>query len=166
VKRPIEHLPAAALTACVLGLLSSPIVYVATGALSDLSPVFSFVMLPPFLLAAGFLLSRYLAGSAEPSGRRGVLALLEVAAWLAVAMFLFFVSGVHLMRGLERVGAACAASIGAAIVWLPVAVLRRTALERRLARLSKAAAITALLLFVGAAGAAAIAYLVTPPAFI
>jgi hypothetical protein len=162
----IQRLPFVALTACVLGLLVCPLVYVATGALSRFSPAFSFVMLPPFLLGAAFILTRYLAGPAERSGRRVSLLVVEGAGWIAVAAFLFFVSGVNLMRGFERLGAACTMFLAAAVVWLPVVALRRTALERRLTKLPRAPAITVLLLVVGLASAAAIMYLATPPAFI
>ena len=92
--------------------------------------------------------------------------MLEGAAWIAVVTFSFFVSSANLMRGSERFGFTSTAFLVAAVVWLPIVFLRRTALERRLTHLPKAVAISALLLVVGAASAAAIFHLMTPPAFI
>lgn len=161
-----RRFPVAPLAACVLGLVVCPFAYFAVGALSDLRAPYRYVMVPAFLLASGALLVRYLAKPTEQPGRRLRLLVIEVASWIAIAIFLFIVSGLRLMTGVERVGAACAAFMLASALCLPVVLIRRTALEQRLARLPTAALVTALLAILATSSAAVIAYLTTPPRFI
>lgn len=160
----------AALAACILGLALCPVPYVAVGALFRFPPLFSLVMVPPWLLGSGWLLWRYLRKpTASPAARtpRAVLVFgLEGASWIAIATFAYFISGFTLMTSAERVGAACTAFLLTAAGCLPLALARRTALERRLAALSSTAAALLLLLILAASGAVAAAYLLTPPAFI
>lgn len=167
-----RRLLTAALAACVLGLALCPLPYIAVGALFRFPPLFSLVMLPPWLLGSGLLLWRYLRKPTEPPAptagtRRAVLIFaLEGASWIAIATFAYFISGFTLMTSAERVGAACTAFLFTGAGCLPLALARRTALERRLAALPSAAAAILLLLLLVATGAAAAAYLLAPPAFI
>jgi hypothetical protein len=166
VKTSSTRFAVAALAACLLGLALCPVGFIAMGALSQFPPLFSAVMLPPFLLGCCFLLWRYLSRPAEPPTRRIALLLAEVPSWIAVAVFLFFVSGFTLLTTFERLGIVSTAFLAASVVCLPVVLLRRTALERRLADLPGALVLAVLLLLLAGASAATVAYLRTPPAFI
>jgi hypothetical protein len=128
--------------------------------------LFSVVTLPPFLLACGFLLSRYLSAPPDPPVRRAALLMLEGASWILIGVFLFLVSGINLATPLERAGAACTAFLVASFGCLPVALLRRTSLEQRLGRLPRAAGVTLLLSILVASIALTVVYLKTPAAFI
>ncbi len=165
-----RRLLTAALAACVLGLALCPLPYIAAGALFRFPPLFSLVMLPPWLLGSGLLLGRYLRKPTEPPPTAGtpraVLFLGEGASWIAIATFAYFLSGFTLMTAAERVGAACTAFLLTSAVCLPLALARRTALEQRLAALPSTAAAVLLLLILAASGAAAVNHLLTPPAFI
>jgi len=166
VKTRANRLFHAALAACILGLVLCPFLFIAVGALSGFSDAFSFVMLPPFLLGSGFLLARFLSKPSDRAMRSVLLLAIEGVSWVAVGTFLYFVSGFNLMSGLERSGAACTSFLVASAASLPIVLLRRTALERRLAPLPSAVTVTLLLLILVVSGLATIAYLVAPPAFI
>ena len=165
-----RRLLTATLAAFILGLALCPVPYIAVGALVRFPPLFSLVMLPPWLLGSVFLLWRYLRKPTEPSAagtsRAVIIFGLEGASWIAIATFAYFISGFTLMTSAERVGAACTAFLLTSAGCLPLALARRTALERRLAALSGTAAAVVLLLILAASGAVAAAYLLTPPVFI
>lgn len=166
-----RRLLTAALAACVLGLALCPLPYIAVGALLRFHPMFSLVMLPPWLLASGLLLGRYLRKPIEPPPTAGTSRALlfrglEGASWIAIATFAYFLSGFTLMTSAERVGAACTAFLLTAAGCLPLSLMRRTDLERRLAALSSTAAAVLLLLLLSVSGVAAVTFLLTPPAFI
>ena len=113
------------LAAFVLGGLYCPLLFVAIGALSQFSRAFTLAMLPPFLLAAGFLLRRYLWTPAPPRLRSHLAIGIEATSWIVVATFLFFVTDINLMTPFERIGATGAALLVASALWLPVVLVRR-----------------------------------------
>ncbi len=161
-----ERIPALGLGACLVGLVLSPLGFIATGALSDFSPVFSTLMLPPLLLGGAFLLRRLLARPRERPPERRPPWLLDAASWIVVAGALYLISGANLMRGLERLGAVCTFFLAGAVLGLPILLRRQTAVETRLARLPRTASLILLTAIVGLAGWAMVAYLTAPPAFI
>lgn len=164
---PARRFPVSALAACLLGLAICPLAFIAMGALAQFPPLFTALFLPPFLLGAGFLLWRYVSRSPDPPARRLPLLVLEGLGWIAVVVFLYFVSGFTLLTTAERVGLASTAFLTASVLCLPVVLLRRgTALERRLSPLPDAAAIALLLLVLVASAAATVSYLTTPAKFI
>ncbi|GKS88683.1 hypothetical protein VDF98_03380 [Xanthomonas campestris pv. raphani] len=103
------------LAALVLGLLTTPFAYVATGVLGDFSWQFSLLFVPPLLAGVAFLAHELLSrgSGAKPSSLQRVLA---VAAWGFVLCFVTIVSGARLQQGWERVGGLC-------VLWLVCSVL-------------------------------------------
>jgi hypothetical protein len=158
-------LAAAMLAACTLGLGISPLLYVAIGALSAFPAAFSLALLPPFVAGVAFLLWWYLRKPADRTGSVFQL-VAEMASWLAVAVFLFFVSGVNLQTTAERVGLSCVFFLIASACCLPLTLTRETALEARIRRLPMAASVGVLLAVLVVAGVVTAKYLLTPPAFI
>jgi hypothetical protein len=158
------RVPYVLLTAVVLGLLSCPVVFVAFGR-RDLRPIFLAVVVPPLLAAVGFLLLRYLARPTERSRRRLSL-IFEVVSWIVAMAFLTVVSGVNLLVGIERIGAASVVFLVASVLWLPVVIRKRTALEDRLAALLSGRSATVIVAIVAtAAVVTALMNLATPSRF-
>lgn len=161
-----RRLPASVLSACLLGLAACPFAFIAIGALSQFPLVFRMVMLPPLLLGCSFLLRRYLAKPSElPPPRRARLTI-ETLSWVAVAVFLFFISDISLATTFERAGAVSTAFLAASAVFLPVTLLRRTDIERRVGQLPRRLVLTLVIATLAAASAASVIYLWTPAAFI
>jgi apolipoprotein N-acyltransferase len=148
-----------------LGLAFSPFLFIAVGAPSNYPPMFSVVMLPPVLLGCGFLILRYLSKSTRPSTRRRTLWAFEGLSWIAIGVFLFFVSNFNFMTPFERVGVVSIAFLVSTAAFVPIALLRATALEGRLGVLSNGVAIALLLLMLLAASSLVVVYLNTPSAF-
>jgi hypothetical protein len=163
---PWKRLPPAALAACFVGLVLCPFGFIAGGALSGFSATFSRVLLPPFLLACGFLLRRLLARPGESMARQGLLRSLETTSWLVVVSFLYLVSGANLAKGFERFGGVCTCFLATSAAALPFVLLRPTSLEMRLSHLPRGLAIVALIAIVCVSTVAAIAYLAVPSAFV
>ena len=163
----MNRLPASALSAFGLGVVASPLPFILRGALGQFSPAFSLVTLPPFVAAGAFLLWRNLAASAPaPPRHPSLLAMFEVVSWIVVAAFIALLSGINLLTPFERVGAVCVSISITATLFPPIVLLRRTMLERRLARLPAAATTGAALILWLAMASLAIAYLRTPSSFI
>jgi len=169
MKHPPRNGPKAALSrglsACILGLLLTPLAYIGMGALSGFAPAFALVSLPPLLASGAFLLSRLLA---RPNGApaRGWRVFAELVSWLVVLGFVAVVSGFTLLTSLERIGLAATCFLVASVVSLPVPFLRDTALERRFDAWSTPRASVVLILVLASALTAALAYLLAPPAFV
>ena len=126
-------MPAALLTACLLGLWSSPWGYVAMGALFQFSPMASLFLLPPLLLGQGYLGWRYLVPLSGSTARSRLLA--EVPAWAAILFFLYVVSNFTLMTLFERLGLFSTIHlicVGLGLLSLPLGTSK---LEQRLRRL-------------------------------
>jgi hypothetical protein len=166
VKLRMGRFPAAVLAACTLGVLSFPVVFAGLGALSELQPGFVLVITPPWLLASGFLAWRFLARPNDRPARGAAGRIGETLSWCAIVGFAFFASSVRLTTGLERWGACCTLFLVASAVCLPLVLMRRTALEQRLARLPVRMAVLVLVLVLAISGLSTIRYLVNPPAFI
>jgi hypothetical protein len=149
-----------------VGLILCPFAFIAGGALSGFSATFSLVLLPPLLLACGFLLGRLLARPSEPAPREALLWSFEAMSWLVLVVFLYLVSGVNLTIGFERFGVVCTAFLATSVAAFPFLLLRPTRVEARLARLPRAPSMLILILIVAVATVSAIIYLATPPAFI
>jgi hypothetical protein len=163
---PRKDVAGTALAACIVGLVICPVAYIALGIRAEFSWRFYFTALPTFALACGFLLWRYLGKPGERTAPRLPALLAEGVAWIVIARFLFLVSGIHLLRGAERIGVASKWFLVATAISLPIVVMRRTALQRRLTALPKAVVTTMLLLVLGLAAGALIADAVTPRRFI
>jgi hypothetical protein len=161
-----KRLPVAALGACVVGAILCPLVFVATGALADFSPLFGVVVLPPYVLGGGFLLRRFLAKPRGVPTQPSWLWLLEAVSWMVVAGVLYLVSGAKLMIGLERLGAVCTWLLAASGACLPLLLIRQSTLETRLSRLPRGVPLVVLIALVGLLVWAMMGYLSTPPTFI
>jgi hypothetical protein len=152
------------LAAMVLGLIVCPLVFVAIGGRRDLRPIFFAAASPPVLAATAFLLFRYLARPSVVPPRMASK-ILEVLSWVVVTTFLVVVSGVNLLVGIERVGASAGIFLVVSLVWLPILIKRRTAIEHRLARLpARGAGLIAGVIAIFAA-IAVVANLTTPSRF-
>jgi ABC-type amino acid transport substrate-binding protein len=164
VSAGLKRVPAAALAACVLALAICPVGFIATGTLGMYPPTFGYVMVPPFVLGCGFLLGRYLARPGAP--RRLPLLLLELPSWIAVLALLFFLSNYSLLTSFERVSGVCVAFLAALALCLPVALLRRTALEERLGGIPTGAALALVLVLIATTAVVAVVHLTTPDRFL
>jgi hypothetical protein len=160
-----DNFAAATLAACVLGLVMCPFPYIGIGALFSFPPAFSFLALPPFLAGSAFLLWRFLSKPADRAMNM-LLLILEGISWIAIGAFLIPISGFNLQTGFERFGLSSAFFLLATICCLPLALMRKTALEQRLARLPDWISITALLVILALSGLAVVVYLLKKPAFI
>jgi len=164
VSAGLKRVPAAALAACALSLAICPIGFIATGTLGMYPPAFGYLMVPPFVLGCGYLLVRYLARPGAP--RRLPLLLLELPSWIAVLALLFFLSNYSLVTSFERAGGVCVAFLAALALCLPVALLRRTALEERLGRIPIGVAMAVVLLVIATTAVVAVVHLTTPDRFL
>jgi hypothetical protein len=156
-----KNLTATALTACILGLVTCPLPYVAIGALSEFAFTFSLILLLPFFIGSGFLLWRYLARPPISGGIRLLVA--EILSWGVVAAFLFFISGFSLMTTAERIGLASMFFLLTSLLCLPLVIWRETALEAWIGRLPKAMSAAALVIVLVATGIAIVAFFLMPP---
>ena len=166
MREPRKDVAVTALAACIVGLIVCPVAYIALGIRAEFSRQFYFTALPPFALACGFLLWRYLGKPGERTAPRLPVLLAEGVSWIVIARFLFLMSGIHLLRGAERMGVASKWFLVATAISLPVVLMRQTALQRRLAALPKAVVTAMLLLILGLAAGALITDAVTPRRFI
>jgi hypothetical protein len=163
-ERP-PRLPAALLAACVIGLVLSPLGYVATGALGDFRASFALVALPLLVASIAFLLWRYLRAARDDARGAGALGVAEALGIAVVVGFLVLASGARLTRGAQRVGIAAGFALAATVIALALVLPRRSALEARLARVPRGAAVAALVALLLAALAAVGVALATPARF-
>lgn len=155
----------AGLAACVLGLILCPFSFVAIGALASFGAQVTWVGLPLLSSSSGYLLSRYLAKPQRSAvSRWHVLA--ESVSWTFLAAFLALISRFTLMTRFEQLGLVCLFFLVAALLSLPIVLLRPTALRERLRRVQPRLAGMLLLVIVLAAAVTATVHLVTPARFI
>lgn len=160
-----SNLPAAGLAACVLGLVLCPFGYVAIGALAGFAPAFAWVTLPPLLLSSGYLLFRFLSPPKE-NASSSLHRIAEVSSWIVIVAFIAIVSGFTLQTKFERVGFSLTIFLVTSLLCLPVVLMRKTALQQRLARLPNGVVKSVLIAVVLISAATATAHLLGAPAFI
>jgi hypothetical protein len=160
-----KNLIATALTACILGLVTCPLPFIAIGALSQLTRDFCFIALPPFLIGSGFLLWCYLARPAANSGGIPLL-VAEILSWDAIAIFLFFVSAIGLQDTAQRIGFASMCFLLTSLLCLPLVIWRETALEAWIRGLPRAMSAAALAVVIATASIAIATYFLIPSHFI
>ena len=165
-----ENLPVVALAACVLSLVTCPFLYVAidvfiSPTFTRFAPAFYFVIFPSLLVCGGFLFWRFLSKPVERP-RRILLLIVHAICWYVVAVALVYVSAANLQVGFERISFTSVLFLLAWVCWLPVVLLRKTALEQWLARLPYAVSMSVLFVILAASGFASISYFVIPPKFI
>jgi hypothetical protein len=150
----------------MLGLSTCPLVFIALGAPLQLVAVEGRVlMIAMATFGSGFLLWRFLAKPSERRDRRWLLAV-EALCWTALAYFVYIVSQFNLMTESERVGATCIFFLGMSLLWLPIPILRATALGQRIARLPPAASLGALIVLLTAAGIGVYVRIAMPSPFL
>jgi hypothetical protein len=146
-----RNLVATALTACVLGLVTSPLSFIVVGASrSEFSPTSSFILLLPFFVSSGFLLWRYLARSPITVGGIPLL-VAEILSWNTIAVTLFTVSGIGLQDTAQRIGSSSMSFLLISLLCLPLVIWRETALEAWIRRLPRAMSVGALVIVLAAA---------------
>lgn len=154
------------LSACVLALPVVPYVYATVfGALLHFSSAFSFIMLPPFLSATGFLFWRFFS-KPNRSARRAPVLFGEGISWLIVGTFLFLLTDFTLLTTLERFGLFSTVFSLTAVGCFPLVAMRGTTLELRLTQLPR---VVRLAVFASVAVftlTGAFVYLATPATFI
>lgn len=128
------RLPALGLSACLLGFLLTPFLYIAIGALSAFSSVFSVLAIPPFLLSVCFLLNLLLSKPGE-SGNGSVRLLPELLSWLIIMAFIFVISGFTLLNIFERVGLFCLMLIVSNVMALAILIPRHATLTMRMQKI-------------------------------
>jgi hypothetical protein len=162
VSEGASRVPAVLLAACTMGLVVLPFLYMLAGAPADLPPIFSRF----FLLGSVYLVWRYLSKPASDGRSSAAVLVPELLSWLAVAVFLWIASGINLLRGFERLGAACMFFLIASVICLPVMAFRRTQLESRWTRVPRPPAMLALLLVLVTSAVIVVIHLSTPARFI
>lgn len=161
---PRSEVPAAGLAAIVMGLTLCPFGYLAAGALAQFSPLLGFGMLPLLVASSGYLLYRFLA---LPAKAAPVNRIAEALCWLVIVVFLAIVSGISLQTVFERIGLTVSILMVTSVVCFPVALLRQTALQQRIARKVSGRTAAILLFVILLAGIGVVAtYLNREPAFI
>ncbi len=158
-------LPAAGLSACVLGLVLCPYMYIAIGALGLFAPEFSIMTLPPLVVSSCFLLYRFLSKPTQASSRR-LLVAAEIFSWIVIAAFLTLIADFSLATTLERLGLSCAFFSLASVLCLPAVLMRTTALRERMMRLPKSAPKIALPAIIVVSAIMVAIYLIKAPTFI
>lgn len=161
-----RRLPATALAACMLGFVVSPLPFLALAARADLQPLAAATLTAVFVLSAGLLLVRLLSKPPTKPSNGIVIRLFELASWMAVTSILMFISGMHLMRGIERWGAVSLVFLSAAALCFPLLWVRRTAVEQRIASLPFVLVLSALCTVLALSGAMLFAYLTSPARFL
>jgi len=152
------------LAACILGLATSPVPLLLLGGWSEFSGGLRPLVLL-VLLACGFLVFRNAARASE-DGRQGLGSrAAETVSWIVVAMFVFVASGINLLIGVERAGVVADSFLLATLVWLPIAIYRRTELERRLTMFAKRVVAGVLLILLATSGLLALVDVATPSRF-
>ncbi len=154
-----------ALAACCVGLVLCPFAYVAIGALAGFAPAFSFLTIPPLLLATGYLLWRFFAQRAT-SLASGWLVAAEWLSMLLIGAFLTIVSGFTLLSAFERVGLFAMLFSVTTMLALPIVLKRTTPLGERLARWPKAITLPLLVAIFLATLVAVTGYLLAEPVFL
>ena len=163
---PSRRLPATALAACMLGYVASPIPFLALAARAELPPLTAAILATTFALSAGLLLMRLLAKPPADRTSGVTVRMIELASWATVTSILLFISGMHLMRGIERWGSVSLVFLSASALCFPIVWVRHTALEQRLTRLPPAVIVAALCTLLLVTGATLCAYLTTPAKFL
>jgi hypothetical protein len=154
----------AGLGACIMGLVFSPYLHIATGALTHFQPAFGLITLPPFLLGSGFLIWRLLSKPGQ--GVTSVaLSVLEGICVLIVLVFLLLISNYSFASPFDRLGLVCTFLLPTSACCLPLMFARDTVLQERLRRLPRAVSMSALVLIVALAGLVMAVYLSRPPRF-
>jgi hypothetical protein len=120
----------------------------------------------PFAIGATILLQRFLRSPSAEAISRNTMPLIELASWVAVGSFLFFISQIHLLRGIERWGAVSMMFLGTSVCAAPLVWLRPTALEQRLGRMPPRVIAAALCILLTLAALLLFSYLTTPARFI
>jgi hypothetical protein len=153
------------LSACVLGLVLCPYVYIAVGGLSGFGPAFTFVSLPLLIPSTGFLLFRFIS----PPGRRSrarMALLLEFLCWSVVAAFVAIISGFTLLTTFERIGLTTIFFLIASAGSFPIVHLRATAIRQRMQEVPPPIASAVMLVILTVAGSIGVVYLLAAPRFI
>jgi hypothetical protein len=162
----LSRLPGLVLSACVLGLVTCPLVYVALGAPMELVYVNDrVIMLALCGFGCAFLFWRYLTTPTDRKTSRW-LVFVEILAWMALAYFVATVSRFRLSSDRERAGMICLFFTGAAALWLPLVIFRRTALVQRLANIPASVLLATLLVLLAGSGAMIYQLFALPPDFI
>jgi len=155
-----RNLVATALTACVLGLVTSPLSFIVVGA-----PTSSLILLLPFFVSSGFLLWRYLARS--PIAVGGIpLLVAEILSWNVIAVILFIVSAIGLQDTAQRIGSSSMSFLLTSLLCLPLVIWRETALEAWIRGLPRAVPVVTLVIVLAATGVAIVAFFLIPSHFI
>ena len=131
-----QNHPAMLLASLVSGLLLTPVVYIAIGALGAFSAQLSYFVLPVFILSAGYLFWSLFASSERGESSRWTI-LLESLCWLVVILFLMVISGFRLFTMGERIGFACSIFLVTTMISYPVVYLRSSVLLSRMEKLPR-----------------------------
>ncbi|WOI47648.1 hypothetical protein [Acidovorax sp. BLS4] len=135
--QPMAYFPVVVLSSVVMGLLLTPMIYVAIGALSGFAMAFAFLSLPSLLACTLILSYRFLARPGVRESSRARFSAVESIAWLLVGSFLFVISDFTLLTLSERVGLFCTLLLIASFLAAPWMALRPCALVVRIAQWPK-----------------------------
>lgn len=161
-----DKIPAVILSSFIMGLLLTPLGYIAIGALGGFSPAFSVLSLPLVLGSTLFLLFRFLPRIPASEVTRRWLMAIEFASWLLVGLFLIIVSGFTLLTTWERIGLFCVLLSAASVLVTPFMFLRPSALATRVAQWPAPIPLVCSVSFAGLSIVCAVIYLLTPSRFL
>ena len=154
--------PALLLASLISGLLLTPVLYIAIGALGAFSIQLSYFILPPFILCAGFLFWRLF--SSYGSANR-LMIVLEAVSWAGVVFFLAILSGFRLFTLAERIGFASSIYIVAVLISYPVLRFRASVLLSRVEKLPETVSSLVVLTITGLTAVGSGYYLVSQSSF-
>ena len=121
------NLAALLLASCLSGIVLTPLLYIAIGALGGFSSQFSYIILPVYLLCGGYLLRRFYSSPTQHhTGHWGLF--LEAICLLLVIVFLAVISGFRLLTTTERISLSAVFFLLTTTLSFPVIYLRATAL--------------------------------------
>jgi hypothetical protein len=153
------------LAACVLGFATAPLPLLLLAGRSEWGGAFGIVASTVVLLASGALVYRYVIRRAEAARTGAAGCVVEAVSWVVVIAFLIVGSGIKLLVGVARAGVVADSFLLLTLLELPVVILRRTAVERRLARLPRAGVRIGATAALVVAGLVALIDLATPARF-
>lgn len=137
-----SRMPAIAMTACVLGLATCPLLYIPLGAPAELEAESRTVTVTIAILSSAFLLWRFLSKPSDRPSARWPWTV-EALCWVALTYFAVVVSQFRLLSEIQRICGTSLLFLAAAVLWAPVVALRRTALEQRISRLPSGVSLSA-----------------------
>ena len=128
-----QCLPAIFLSSSIIGLILTPLCYIIIGALTQFESDLCYWFLPAYSLGTLYLLFLYLDG--RSSSLKSIEILFEIISWVVILCFLYIISNYTLFSWYERVGLFSTFWLVLTVSLIPITVIKKTSIEKRLMRL-------------------------------